>query len=202
MKRLRTGQIVTLAVGDTTLDCRVTEFVGTEVALSPVTRSARSLPASGGASIVFEHRGGLVQLRGALYHVDEGLRFAVTRTQCAGQQRRRAARIELALPVMLTPLTHDGRSSRIERHVVTFDLSLSGMGLRLNGAVYPRGDVLRFELRPPGGNPLTGKARVVHVTGEMCGLAFEEFAPADHARLAGYLVGAKRERSRRVAIRR
>lgn len=205
MKRLLHNQVVTLAVGDETIECRVSGFVGGEVALTPEpSEDASKLPAaSSGASLVFEHRGGLVMLRGALYRGarEEGaLQFAATRRASDGsEQRRRNARLELALPVTLVVIDDKGRLTQDERRLVTFDVSVGGLGLRISDRVYSLGTLLRFELVPPGAAPLVGIARVVHVTGEVCGLQFEEVGPTDRVRLAGYLVGAQRTRAKRLA---
>ncbi len=200
MKRLQHNQVVTLSVGDDTLACRVVGFVAGEVALVPVEPTPRSLPlGSVSASLVFEFRGGLVQLLGSLYREESRLRFTVSDRARAGEQRRRAARLDLALPVTLTPLTDDARPSDAERRLLTFDVSLGGIGLRLDDGMYPSGTRLRFKLEPPGGEPVVGTAQVVHVAGEHCGLRFEEVAAADRVRLAGYLVWAKREHTRRAA---
>ena len=200
MKRLELNQDVTLGVGDDTLACRVMGFVAGAVALAPAEPTSRSFPlGSACASLVFEFRGGLVQLLGSFHRVESSLRFAASDRARAGEQRRTAARLDLALPVTLTQLVDDTRPLDTERRLVTFDVSLGGIGLRLNDGVYPRGTLLRFELEPPGGEPVVGTARVVHVAGEHCGLRFEEVAPADRVRLAGYLVLAKRERTRRAA---
>jgi hypothetical protein len=204
MMRLQHGQVVTLAVGDKAVECNVAGIVGGAVALDPVVpMSSCELPAAGaGASIVFVHRGGLVQLIGSLHREGEGqgaeLRFAVTRRPPSSEQRRRAARLELALPVTVTPLGEDGDPAHPPRQLVTFDVSLGGIGLRLSDGMYARGTLLGFALVPPAGEPLVGTARVAHVTGEVCGLQFEEVGALDRVRLAGYLVGAQRGRTRRA----
>jgi hypothetical protein len=200
MKRLRHDQEVRVEVGEDTLECRVKGFVAGEIALVPVEPTSCGLPlGSTCASLVFEFRGGLVQLHGLLYREESSLRFTVSDRARVGEQRRRAARLELALPVTLTGLAEDGTLSGAPRRLVTFDVSLGGFGVRLDGGPYASGTLLCFVLELPGGEPVVGTAQVVHVAGESCGLRFEEVAAADRGRLAGYLVWAKREHTRRAA---
>src|ERR687887_14059 len=111
MRRLRDGQAVSLEVEslETNLECLVIAIDGNEATLDPVYQAfSMSVPTTGTNSMLtFEHQGRLVMLRGRVRREDDGLHFAVT-DRVTVQQRRRYARVEVALPVLLTPLDAAG----------------------------------------------------------------------------------------------
>jgi hypothetical protein len=201
MKRLLENQVVGLSVGDTTVDCRVAGLTGGEaslVALRPA--EAKLLPAaSAGANLVFTHRGGLVMLRGALYRADsaEDLRFAEDSraTAAVAEQRRRAARVDVSLLASVTPLAPDGTPDGEEYQLMTRDMSLGGLALDSGRAPLLNGSLLSFTVTLPDLTQIGGTGRVVRAAGKMCGVKFEELAPADRLKLASFLVSRQRARA-------
>jgi hypothetical protein len=202
MKRLVADEVVGLSVGDTTVDCRVASVTGGEAALVPLRPGdATLLPAaSSSATLVFTHRGGLVMLRGAMYRAGDAadLRFGESsRPASAGaaEQRRRAARIDIGLLASVTVLRDDGTPAGDERQFLTRDMSLGGLALNTGHATLSNGSLVRFTVTLPDLSQIGGTARVVRAVTGMCGVKFEEVAPADRVRLAGFLVSAQRPRS-------
>jgi hypothetical protein len=201
VKRLLENQVVGLSVGETTVDCRVAGLMGGEAALHPVRPAeAKLLPAaSAGAELVFAHRGGLVMLRGAMYRAGspEELRFAEgTRATCAvpAEQRRRAARVDIALLASVTPLAQDGTPEGDEHQFFTRDVSIGGFALDTRRVPMVNGSLLRFTVTLPDLTQVGGTGRVVRAARGLCGVQFEDVAPADRLKLAGFLVAQQRAR--------
>jgi len=201
MKRLLENQVVALSVGDTGIDCTVAALSRGEAELHPVRPAeAKLLPAaSPSATLVFTSRGGLVMLRGALYRTGcaEELRFAEGTSPTASvtaEQRRRAARVEIALPTSVTAVAADGTLEGEEQELVTRDVSLGGLALETRRAPLRNGSLLRFRVTLPDMSEIGGTARVVRAAGSVCGLRFEDVAPADRMKLASYLVATQRPR--------
>jgi hypothetical protein len=202
MKRLLENQVVGLSVGETTIDCAVAALIGDEAALRALRPpEAGLLPAaSASATLVFTHRGGLVMLRGSLYRAGgvEELRFAEGSRPAAcaavAEQRRRAARVDVALPAAVTALAHDGTPQGDAHEFVTRDVSLGGLALDTHRAPLLNGTLLHFTVKLPDATEIAGTGRIVRAAGDVCGVQFEDVAPADRMRLAGYLVGTQRPR--------
>jgi hypothetical protein len=200
VKRLLENQVVGLSVGDTTIDCHVAGVTGNEAALHAVRPAEARLlpPASTAANLVFDHRGGLVMLRGALFRADsaEDLRFAEGRRSAppAAEQRRRAARVDVALLASVTPLAPDGTPQGEEQQFITQDMSLGGLALDTGRAPLLKDSLLRFTLTLPDLTQIGGLGRVVRAAGGMCGVRFEDVAPADRLKLASFLVARQRPR--------
>jgi hypothetical protein len=205
VKRLAQDQVVGLAVGDASIDCRVMGLSGGEAALAPLQdEEAALLPAaSANATLVFNHRGGLVMLRGAMYRGAGGssdLRFAEGSRRApapaeTGEQRRRAARVEVSLPAAVAVLGPDGDPEGAERPFRTRDMSINGLALDTGADSFPSGSLLRFTLVLPDGTPITGQARVVRTAHRMAGLRYENVEPAARAKLASFLVSRQRPRT-------
>ena len=206
MKRLTVDQEVALAVGDATIDCRVARLSGGAAALTPLDPDESGLlpAASAGASLVFTHGGRLVMLRGAMYRVtgDEDLRFAETSGRSAAQtvaeQRRKAARLPITLPATIRQLDDDGAPFGEERQLITRDISIGGFAVGTGVGAFSVGALVTFELILTSGAMLGGTARVVRAASEMSGLCFEQIAPADRVRLAGFRA-ARQGRGTRAA---
>jgi hypothetical protein len=201
MKRLVAEQTVGLSVGDTTIDCRVGEIVPGEVGLVPLRPVDAKLlpPASSNATVVFTHRGGLVMLRGAMYRAadETDLRFGESSRPAAAapaEQRRRAARVEIALLASVTALNDDGTPAGDERQFLTRDMSLGGLALNTGHATLVNGSLVRFVVTLPDLSQIGGTARVVRAVNGMCGVKFADVAPADRVKLAGFLVAQQRPR--------
>jgi hypothetical protein len=199
MKRLLENQVVGLSVGDTTVDCRVAGLTGGEASLAPLRPAEANLlpPASAGANLVFTHRGGLVMRRGALYRAGsaEDLRFAEgSRPAAVAEQRRRAARVDVSLLASVTPLAADGTPDGEQHQLMTRDISLGGLALDSGRAPLLNGSLLQFTVTLPDLTEIGGTGRVVRAAGRMCGVKFEELAPADRLKLASFLVSRQRPR--------
>jgi c-di-GMP-binding flagellar brake protein YcgR len=208
MKRLVTDQEVSISVGDVTVDCRVGELLGGEIALVPLDeRESRMLPAaSAGASLVFSHGGRLVMLRGAMYHATsrDDIRFAEKTSRLAptasAEQRRKAARLPITLPVTVHQLDDAGEPVGEERQLITRDISIGGFAIGTGVGGLSAGAVVRFDLVLTSGAMIGGTARVVRAASEMTGLRFEQLAPLDRVKLAGFLASQQSNRVARPAM--
>ena len=207
MKRLVTDQDVALSVGDVTVDCKVGELLGGEVALVPLDEGqSRTLPvASAGASLVFSHGGRLVMLRGAMYRAtgEDDIRFAEKTLRSAptasAEQRRKAARLPITLPATIAQLDEAGEPFGEERQLVTRDISIGGFAVGTGVGGFSPGAHVQFELILTSGEMLSGTAVVVRAASEMSGLRFDNLAPADRVKLAGFLAGRQSNRGPRAA---
>jgi PilZ domain-containing protein len=207
MKRLATDQDVALSVGDVTVDCRVAELLGGEVALVPLEeRESRALPAaSAGASLVFTSGGRLVMLRGAMYRAttQNDIRFAEKAIRPAAtasaEQRRKAARLPITLPATIMQLDEGGEPFGEERQLITLDISIGGFAVGTGVGGFSVGTLVRFDLVLTDGAMIGGTARVVRAASEMSGLRFDTLAPADRVRLAGFLASQQTSRAGRPA---
>jgi PilZ domain len=207
MKRLVNDQEVALSVGDVTVDCRVADLLGGEVALVPLEEGdSRLLPAaSAGASLVFTHGGRLVMLRGAMYRAtsQDDIRFAEKTVRPAAtasaEQRRKAARLPITLPATIVQLDEAGEPFGEERQLITRDISIGGFAVGTGVGGLSVGAIVRFDLVLTSGAMIGGTARVVRAASEMSGLRFEQLAPADRVKLAGFLASQQTTRSGRPA---
>jgi hypothetical protein len=201
VKRLQHDLIVAVSVGDTTVDCRVAGVSGGEASLEPLSASDGELlpAASAAATLVFSHGGGLVMLRGAMYRVGrDEIRFAESaRGSQVAEQRRKAARLPITLPATMARLDEQGALVGEHRKLVTRDLSIGGFAVATGVSGFPVGARLRFELVLTNGVTLAGTGRVVRSAGDVCGVEFEQLAPADRVRLAGFLAAQQRTRAAR-----
>jgi hypothetical protein len=203
VKRLQQDLIVAVSVGDTTVDCRVAGVSGGEASLEPLNASdVELLPAaSAAATLVFPHGGGLVMLRGAMYRVGRGeIRFAErARGPQVAEQRRKAGRLPISLPATVARIDEQGALVEEHRKLVTRDLSLGGFAVATGARAFPLRARLRFELVLADGVTLAGTGRAARSAGEICGVEFEQLAPADRVRLAGFLAAQQRTRAARGA---
>jgi PilZ domain len=205
MKRLVTDQDVALSVGDVTVDCKVREVLGGEVALVLLDEGeSRMLPAaSAGASLVFSDGGRLVMLRGAMYRAtgEDDIRFAEKALRSAptasAEQRRKAARLPITLPATIAQLDESGEPFGEERQLITKDISIGGFAVGTGVGSFPVGTLVRFDLVLTSGAMIGGTARVVRAASEMSGLRFEELAAADRVKLAGFLASQQTNRAAR-----
>lgn len=207
MKRLVTDQDVALSVGDVTVDCRVGELLGGEVALVPLDAGESGmLPvASADAALVFTHGGRLVMLRGAMYRAtsEDDIRFAEKAVRSAptgsAEQRRKAARLPITLPATIVQLDEAGEPFGEERQLITRDISIGGFAVGTGFGGLSVGTLVRFDLVLTSGAMIGGTARVVRAASEMSGLSFVQLAPADRVRLAGFLASQQSNRVARPA---
>jgi hypothetical protein len=202
MKRLMKELGVALSVGDVTVDCRVGELLGGEVVLVPGDAGeVRLLPtASAGATLVFSHDGRLVMLRGAMYRAttQDDIRFAEKASRAAPtastEQRRKAARLPITLPVTINQLDESGRAFGEERQLITRDVSIGGFAVGNAVGGLSSGALVQFDLVLTSGAMIGGTARVVRAASEMSGLRFEQLAPLDRVKLAGFLASQQTNR--------
>jgi len=206
MKRLALEQEVALSVGDATVDCRVAALSGGEAALAPLDPADSGLlpAASAGASLVFTHGGRLVMLRGAMYRAtgEADLRFAEKSSgsgPVVAEQRRKAARLPITLPATIRQLDDEGTPFGEERQLVTRDISIGGFAVGTGVGGFSPGAHVQFALILTSGEMLSGTAVVVRAASEMSGLRFDNLAPADRVKLAGFLAGRQSNRGPRAA---
>ena len=195
MRRLRDGQAVSLEVEslDTNLECLVVAVEGDQAILHPVYRaySMRVPATSTVAMLAFEHSSRLVMLRGCARREEATLMFAVT-DRVMVPQRRRYARVEVALPVLLTPLDASGAPAGEPVESQTRDLSADG--LLVAAEVSPELARLRIALALPDGLPaLESEAGLVRQVARGSGLRFIGIAEEDRARLKRFVEERKRE---------
>jgi len=192
MKRLAVEQEVALSVGDATVDCRVAALCGGEAALAPLDPADSGLlpAASAGASLVFTHGGRLVMLRGRVRREDDGLHFTVT-DKVTVEQRRRYARVEVALPVMLTPLGADGTPGN---PVETRSFDVSADGVLVEAQISPTLPRLRLSLELPDGDPpVECDVRLIRQVGWRSALRYSGISECDRERLKCFVAERKRD---------
>src|SRR5919112_578568 len=131
MRRLVHRQPVVLDLEEEAIECTVVEVAANEATIAPVMAAdAGYIPSLGrAAALVFFAAGGdRTRLRGALHRAaEEGrLRFVAG----AGSHlpaRRQAARAGVDLPIELEP------AGEPPRRLVTTDVSIGGLGVRIAG---------------------------------------------------------------------
>jgi hypothetical protein len=191
MRRLAERQAVILDVGEEAIDCRVAAVSGDQATIEPVsTADASYIPSLGrAATLVFDVRGASVRVPGVVRRgpLEGQLRFRGGDGE-ALPRRRRAPRVGAVVAVELTPLGDDGEPAGATQRLVTSDVSLGGLGVRVGSWVLPAGAAVGFALELPAGPALTGTARVMRVDDGVAGLELSHVTPMDRARLAAFLI--------------
>ena len=196
MRRLREHQLVTLEVDrpNISIECLVLAVDGGEATLEPVEVGGDSrVPTVGtNALLTFEYRSQLVTLRGQARR-DEGdrdLRFGVT-DRVTVPQRRRYARVEVALSLRLTPLTAEGTRAGDSIETRTRDVSADGL---LAEELLPQtADRWLVELDVPDRGPnIVCEAHIVRHVGGGTGMRFTTMAGEDRQRLKQFVAAYKR----------
>jgi hypothetical protein len=191
VRRLAEGQAVVLDLAEEAIDCHVAAVAPAEATLAPVAvADAAYIPTLGrAAALVFESAGERVRIRGAVHrHRDEDrLRF-VAGGGAGLPARRRAARAPADLAVELTPLGESGEPAGEVRRLQTTDVSIAGLGVRAGDWKPAEAELLALRLELPSGPPVAAIARVLRVSDGVAGLELAHAAPADLARLAGFLI--------------
>jgi hypothetical protein len=133
VRRLREHQLVTMEVSRPTasIECLVLGIDGHEATLEPIDDpgDVARLPTLGSdVLLTFEYRSQLITLRGSARRDDvaRDLRFAVT-DRVTVPQRRRHARVQVALPLRVSPLSADGAPAGDTIETRTRDLSADGL---------------------------------------------------------------------------
>jgi c-di-GMP-binding flagellar brake protein YcgR len=194
MRRLRDGQDVSLEVEalETNLECLVIAIEGNEATLDPIYKAfSMSVSTTGANSLLtFEHQGRLVMLRGRVRREDDGLHFTVT-DKVTVEQRRRYARVEVALPVMLTPLGADGTPGK---PVETRSFDVSADGVLVEAQISPSLPQLRLSLELPDGEPpVECDVRLIRQVGWRSALRYSGISEGDRERLKCFVAERKRE---------
>jgi hypothetical protein len=195
IRRLAERQPVVLDLAEEAIDCVVAGVSRDEATIAPVAvADAAYIPTLGrAAALVFESGGERVRVRGAVHRHRQEDRLRFVAGGGAGlPARRQAARVEAGLPVVLTPVGAGGEPEGTAQWLQTTDVSIAGLGVRVGaGAAVATGDLLAFSLELPAGPPVAGTVRVLRLADGVVGLALEQVAPADRARLAAFLIAGR-----------
>lgn len=196
MRRLREHQLVTLELErpNASIECLVLGIDGGEATLEPVDEGQLLLLSTPGrnALLTFEHRSQLITLRGTARRDDvEGdARFTVT-DRVTVPQRRRYARVQVALPLKVTPLGDDDAPAGEAIETLTRDLSADG--LLAEQLLPPAQARWRIELGlPDNGNIVVCEARIIRHVGGGTGLRYTAISAEDRQRLRQYVAARKR----------
>jgi PilZ domain-containing protein len=190
MRRLAAQQPVVLDLEEEAIECVVEAVSGDEATIAPLAAAdAGYIPRLGRpAALVFAAPAGgdRTRVRGAVHRAPvEGQLQFVAGGGADLPARRQAARAGVDLPVDLEP---EGEPAR---RLATTDVSIGGLGVRIAGWRPTGGEHVRFALELPVAPPIRGTARVLRVAEGVAGLAIEEIAPVDRARLAAFLIASR-----------
>jgi hypothetical protein len=198
MRRLREHQFVTIEVDrpNASIECLVVAIDGGEATLEAVNAAQAAAVSVDGANalLTFEYRSQLISLRGTARRNDaaDDLRFTVT-DRVTVPQRRRYARVEVAVPTRLTPLDPDGNSAAGEP-TATRTRDLSADGLLVEELLPPSEQIWRVELElPDGGPPIVSQGRIVRNVGGGTAMRYSAIRPEDRQRLKQFVAARKRK---------
>lgn len=176
------------------IECLVLAIDGDEATLEPVDPMQLPLLSVIGrdALLTFEYRSQLITLRGTARRddVERDLRFAVT-DRVMVPQRRRHARVDVALPVTITPLDDGGQPSGEPIVTRTRDISADGL---LAEELLPAAET-RWRLEvdvPDRGRPVICEARVIRHVGGGTGMRYTTINAEDRGRLKQFVAAYKR----------
>ena len=190
MRRLREHQLVTLEVErpSASIDCHVVAVEGNEASLQPVKpNDMQLLPMEGrDALLTFEYRSQLITLCGTGRRdaLGKDLRFAVT-DRVMVPQRRRYARVPVALPITLTP----SAGAAVETH--TRDISADGMLVEVLLPLTEPGVHIVLAV-PDNRAPISCDARILRHVGGGTALRFASITAEDRERLKQFVATRKR----------
>jgi hypothetical protein len=196
VRRLREHQLVTLELDrpSASIECLVLGIDGGEAALEPVDQQQLTLLSATGhnALLTFEYRSQLITLRGTARRddIENDARFTVT-DRVTVPQRRRYARVDVALPLRVTPLGADGAPDGEAIDTVTRDLSADGL---LAEQLLPPAQALwRVELEVPDNGPtVVCEAKIIRHVGGGTGMRYTAISAADRQRLRQFVAARKR----------
>jgi hypothetical protein len=188
---------VNLHVRHARFTARVVHVRGAETTLAVprgLPAAARPLPAE--AEMSFEHDRQIVMLSGTLLGGDDiSARFRID-DGIAPRELRKFARLAVALPVAVTPLTDDGRETGPAEEMRTVDISAGGVLLDRQGM----SGAVRVSVELPGGfGELTASGRVVRNVPAGSGVSFEGLDEATVERLDGFVLGVRHQLAQRFA---
>jgi PilZ domain len=196
VRRLREHQLVTMEVSrpSASIECLVLAVDGAEATLEPVDAAQLLVVSVIGrdALLTFEYRSQLITLRGSARRdeVERDLRFAVT-DRVMVPQRRQHARVDVALPVTITPLTDGGQPGGDPIVTRTRDISADGL---LAEELLPAAEarwLLELEL-PDRGPTVVCEARVIRHVGGGTGMRYTTIGAEDRQRLRQFVAAYKR----------
>jgi hypothetical protein len=196
LRRLREHQLVTLEVNrpNASIECLVLAVDANEATLEPVDPAQLLLLSAIGrdALLTFEYRSQLITLRGSARRdeVERDLRFEVT-DRVTVPQRRRHARVEVALPITITPLSDSGQLAGEPIVTRTRDISADGL---LAEELLPAAETRwRVELEVPDRGPtVVSEARVIRHVGGGTGMRYTTIGAEDRQRLKQFVAAYKR----------
>jgi hypothetical protein len=177
----------------TSIECLVLGIDGGEATLQPVYPSdLKQLPAVGvEVLLTFEYRSQLVTLRGSAHREDttEDFRFTVT-DRVTVPQRRRYARVEVALPLTVVPLSADGSAGEA---IETRTRDLSADGLLAEEQLPMAQERWRIEIQVPDDGPaIVCEARIARHVGGGTGMRYTTLSAEDRQRLRQFVAERKR----------
>jgi hypothetical protein len=184
------NQPVVLDLAEEAIECIVEAVSGDEATLAPVVAAdAAYIPSLGrAAALVFGSGAGRTRVAGAVHRGSDERRLRFV--QGAGGDlpaRRQTARTGVELPVAVgAPGDAVGA-----RHLLTSDVSLGGLGVRIDDWTPAVGDVVTVAIELPSAPAIRGSARVLRVANGVAGLEFTEIAAADRGRLAAFLIASR-----------
>lgn len=195
MRRLREHQLVTIEVDrpSASIECLVLAIDGSEATLEPVDAGQlKALSTAGGeALLTFEYRSQLITLRGSARRDDDqdGLRFLLT-DRVTVPQRRRYARVEVALPLRAVPLGAEGAAGEaIETR--TRDVSADGLLIEELLPMAQERWLLAIQV-PDDGPAIVCEAKIVRHVGGGTGMRYTTMSAEDRERLRQYVAARKR----------
>lgn len=127
MRRLRDFQQVDLQAGEVGFRARVVAVTGDEARLQLLADLPEGVPHPPfEAQMSFDHLGRLTMLSGVVSIVDDRLVRFVVADGVRASDKRRHARLNVALPTIVQPLDEDGHAFGPPRECVTKDISAGG----------------------------------------------------------------------------
>jgi PilZ domain len=196
VRRLREHQLVTLQMDRpaVSIECLVLGIDGGEATLQPVYPSDLDrIPSIGAETLLtFEYRSQLVTLRGNTQREDatQDFRFAVT-DRVTVPQRRRYARVDVALPVRLRPLNADGSAAGDVLETRTRDVSADG--LLVEELLPPEKARWVVQVELPDDHPaMVCEANIVRHVGGGTGMRYTDLSAEDRQRLRDFVAARKR----------
>ena len=191
LHRLREGRPVVLDLDEEAIECTVAAVAGDEATIEPLSAAdAGYIPSLGRrAALVFGDDTDRVRVTGAVRRGprEGSLRF-VAGAETGLPARRRTPRVAAELPVAVT--APGGGESGAHR-LVTCDVSLGGVGVRVGSWTPDEGAVVELAIELPAAPPIRGTARVLRVEGGVAGLEFADVNLTDRARLAAFLIAGR-----------
>jgi hypothetical protein len=196
VRRLREHQLVTVEIDrpSASIECLVLAIDASEATLEPVDEAQLSHLGADGtdALLTFEYRSQLITLRGTARCDDttHDVRFALT-DRVTVPQRRRYARVEVALPLRVRGLNADGSAAGDTIETRTRDISADG--LLAEEVLTPAQARWRVEVQlPDDGPPIVCEARIVRHVGGGTGMRYTDVSAEDRQRLRKYVAARKR----------